>query len=119
MSDYTLDGPTALRLLDAVVEKYGEDHEYHVPSGYSICQYAPHDGEPGCIIGTIFAEQIGIPVPQSMEGVGVTVPKFAVPGVTITKEAKHILGEAQDAQDEGHTWGWARDHAYEWAEYKT
>jgi hypothetical protein len=130
--DYILTGPEALHLLELVVKEHGEDYVYvglphsevcgdedcgdHYDGEEATCLYM-HGERPGCIVGHLFHDYIGVDVPAEMENVPVgqmvrndprNMPgcsPFQVPGVVITPEAHHVLAHAQGVQDGGNTWG--------------
>lgn len=101
----------ALELLDKAVEVKGT--EYAVGS----CTYFdPDTAEPNCIVGYGF-QSIGITPDDLLESPEYYDPNTAdiseleVSGYEITPKARRALGIAQMIQDEGGTWGTARDQA--------
>jgi hypothetical protein len=101
----------ALELLDKAVEAKGT--EYSVKT----CTYFnPDTAEPNCIVGYGF-KSIGIDMSDLVESSEYYDPNTAdiseleVSGYEITPKARSVLGIAQMIQDEGGTWGTARDQA--------
>jgi hypothetical protein len=101
----------ALELLDKAVEAKGT--EYAVET----CSYFDADtAEPVCIVGYGF-KSIGIHMSDLLESSEYYDPNTAdiseleVSGYEITPKARRALGIAQMIQDEGGTWGTARDQA--------
>jgi hypothetical protein len=110
---YIITGEEALHLLELVVKEHGEDFVYQRPSDSRFSCVYMYNGQPSCIVGHVFADQIGIPVPLRMENVTPSGSLFEVPGVVLTEEGAAVLDAAQAQQDVGKTWGVALDAARE------
>ena len=103
--EYILTGAEALHLLELTVKEHGADFVYQRPIEHSSECYYNWDGQPSCVVGHVFANYVGIEVPDDMENIGVDSYLFRVPGVRITPEAHQVLGVAQNEQDLGRPWG--------------
>jgi hypothetical protein len=98
----------ALELLDKAVEAKGTEHTT------STCTYFDEQtGAPNCIVGYGF-NSLGITLPDLIGEAaanGTEIVNLNVEGYKFTRKARRVLSIAQTLQDEGSTWGEARDKA--------
>lgn len=96
--------------LDAAVKEMGDGYVYErveTDNGCLACLYQNPDGTPSCIVGHV-AYKLGISLDRFTENRTFTQQSDELldmfPPVT-----QMALNEAQNKQDEGETWGVARD----------
>ncbi len=97
-------------LLDAAVREKGEDFIYKpIPlTNDAICRYL-HGTQPGCLIGHVLLRLGAIPTELDLqEGQPANLLDYARLGLSIGANAIEALQAAQEAQDNGETWGTAR-----------
>lgn len=116
--------PLVRAALDRAVARKGVDYVYTeglYPDDNYV--YVNSDGTPGCIVGHVLID-LGVPADQftgkmqglfgAMEDVNISqfdVIKGALDIEFADKKVLNALIEAQDKQDNGHPWGFARDRA--------
>lgn len=130
----TVDKAKAIELLEKVVADKGADYKDPNSVDDSIgCEYVNEEGAPSCIIGHILVNELGVPakilskageireviqLPVNREnGEWTEEPGFIeyqtsragtmrqYGEVEFTPGAVYVFGDAQWAQDSGHTWG--------------
>lgn len=117
----TIDTARALHLLREVVAEQGPDYVYkRVPaSEYGGCVYFhPTTSEPSCIVGRALAKE-GLK-PSALTGYQNEAVRIRVladralpgAGLLVTDDAARVFSAAQEAQDDGKTWG----ESLRWAE---
>lgn len=130
----TLDVNGARNALLRVVARFGRDHKASSSGGGSGCTYAEVVNgvlTPVCIVGQVVADYglLGVLVdtPQDFLADGVREPEqhgacnlnngmwdaLDAAGLHFTEDAKTYLRSAQEAQDNGVTWGRAVEYADE------
>jgi hypothetical protein len=116
----TLDLEEAKQLVDRAIAEKGADYVYEQVSapGYMLdtCAYFnPQTGEPSCIVGHVLAYK-GLTLAQAVAGewnTGVTARGLKQNYGVLDADAATLifLNGAQESQDDGETWGKAREHA--------
>lgn len=103
----TLDRETALRLLGEVVADFGEDYVYptELRDVEGVCLYWA-SGKPACLVGHVL-HRWGVDV-ELLKGGAYDLPNQ---GVALTEDALEVLADAQRAQDQRMTWGYALERA--------
>lgn len=104
-----LDADRALELMREVVVEFGEDYVY--PAGgfeenLASCVYV-RDGQCSCLVGHVL-HRAGATLEQLQELDNAWDPEInrvEFDWLRLTEDARHALTEAQDEQDQGHTWG--------------
>ena len=102
----------ALKLLEAVVADFGEDHVYQrhsLAEGGATCRHI-HNGEPDCLVGHVLIRSGRFTAEELSDIQTVRLAAFTYPG-RLVDEATHVLVAAQSTQDAGCTWGVALERA--------
>jgi hypothetical protein len=94
--------------LDAAVRLKGEGFVYSRPGESSVCRYM-HGTKPGCLIGHVLIRLGALPEELAVqECIPADLLNYNRLGLNIPANAIRALKEAQLQQDEGETWGKAR-----------
>jgi len=114
----TLSLSTILSTAREVVRDKGSDYKYEHPANHSGTCYNVWEGQPSCLVGTIFAE-LGVPLVcmSDLRPVGGVDRSTAPSGSLINQlvadkqiappsdAVRRFLSTIQGAQDAGSTWG--------------
>ncbi len=120
----TVDAPRAVELRAEAVTQRGGDfvYEHHNDGGTIACYYVWR-GQPDCIAGNaLHRAGVSIDALSTIEGCTITTLRAGpdagvLGGVRFSKAAIGVLYAAQDAQDQGLSWGEALKQAQKAAIY--
>jgi len=107
-----IDRDAMIELLNAAVERKGSNFNYYRDNGLDeseSCQYVLN-GEPGCIIGNVIIEGLGVDLDRFCEGMPAQRVLKMLNDFEFSQDALILARGVQWNQDQGHDWGVAVEY---------